>query len=113
MKLREITFEEHHLDEKPEGNYWRGIMVKLGGITMLQIELYEGNLCITLGAGVIPHHLYQSFHVNIPMGDYEETEPGKYDDPTYGGMTFKMEDKDRAKARAVEIINKYFAVFTE
>lgn len=113
MKLKEITFKEQYLDEKPEGNYWRGISVKINEVKMLEIELYNGDLRITLGSGIIPHYLYPSFHENIPMGDYKNTEPGKYGDPQYGGMTFKIEDKERAKARAVEIIEKYFAVFTK
>jgi len=113
MKLKEITFEESYLDEKPKGNYWRGITVKINNVRMLQIELYNGDLCVSLGFGIIPYIICPSFNERIDLGDYEDTEPGKYGDPQYGGMTFKLEDKDRAKARAVEIIERYFAIFTE
>lgn len=119
MKLKEITFEENYLYEKPDGNYWRGINVRMGGVAMLRIELYQGDLCITCGNGTIPYQLYymddETGLERIDFHDYDVTEGSEnyYDDDKYGGLRFKLEDKEKAKERAVEIIQRYFAVFIE
>lgn len=41
MKLKELTFQEQYLYEKPTDNYWRGISVRLGDERICSIEYYE------------------------------------------------------------------------
>lgn len=117
MNLGEITFDESYIYEKPKRNYWRGISVQLNGIDMLQIAYQENfgwdhikTLSVTpSGSGVIPGHLFIKGET-VMLFDYKDQENPNSE---LGGTRFKLEDKEKAKARAIEIIQKYFKLFQE
>jgi hypothetical protein len=116
LKLGEIKFDEIYLDEKPKDNYWRGIIATINNITVLRIPLEE-NYCgsrhdilyVSPDGGLIPYYIVPRGGLDsIKIGEEIENEDP---DSPFNNNTFKIEDKELAKKRAVEIIHEYFSLF--
>jgi hypothetical protein len=108
-----IEFQEQYIHEKPKENYWRGITATVNGIRILDIWLDERNsgdiLYISLDSGLIPNRISRRGQESIEL--LREYDGQINPDTGLGGCCFLVEDKELVKARAMEIINRYFSLF--
>lgn len=94
-ELKEITFKEQYIDEKPKYNYWRGIGVNIGELRLLDIVYEEGYSSgeFYIVSRLIPKIVYTSSD-NIVLSE-----------------TKRFKTKEEAMDEAKKCVENYFNLF--
>lgn len=93
IDLSNITFEESYIDEKPKGNYWRGIKVKLNGMYLLDIHFDGKDTGFYITYKTIPTEI-------LVDGEFVKLCNTSY-----------IRDKEKVKEEALNCIINYFKLF--
>lgn len=113
MELKNVEFIEQYIHEEPENeNSWRGINVLVNGVRLIDISLIEDNF-------IGDHFVIELTKIPPVIFKFKKSKKVEIinDQPTddwgFGNTKFRLEDKEKAKERAVDLINRYFSLFVK